>query len=460
MPSFSVPSRTACIAAHRLGLTLDQLERPDTNEPSIDVPLTSGTRVLITGPSGSGKTRLLRSIEKHCISRGIRAVRPFADLPMSRAALDVIAPRLSIDSAMRALARAGLADASTMIRRVGELSAGQLERLRLAKAMHEIGECVESIMRPGAPRAVLILDEFGATLDDETLAGVARLVRAFIDHTSGVAAVIATHRAGVVTPHLAPTTSITLDDAGAASIAHHLIAAESTQRRYAFSTGTRDDLAALAHHHYRTRPPATIDRVFRATGRDSGSLAAVLTLSLPTLNAAWRRLAWPGRYDTPDKRANAQRLNDEIRCISRVIVAPPHRGLGLARALVAHALRSAPTPRIEALAALGHAGAVFRAAGMTEFPVPISPHDARLRDLIDEAGIDAWRLATPREAMHRLCCVFPPPLIESELRRWSDASRATRGTKRDPADHIFTKACERLARDTRAYAWQSPASPL
>jgi ABC-type lipoprotein export system ATPase subunit/GNAT superfamily N-acetyltransferase len=447
-----LPSRTACQAAHRLGITLDQLTlAPRSATP--DIPLTPGARILITGPSGSGKTRLLTSVEKACISRGILPIRPTDRLPPYKPALDVFSPRLPIEHAMHALARAGLADAAVMVRRVHELSAGQIERLRLARAILECARAAPSTAPQHNPTNALLLDEFGSTLDDTTLEGVARLLRAHSIKSGHTAIVIATHRTAA-RHAFDPTLSIALNDAGEATItAHDTHSSRNAAHTFPISPGTRNDLHQLAHHHYRTRPPATIDRVFRAVDPRTNKPVAVLTLSLPTLNAAWRKLAWPGRYDTTDKRANAQRLNRELRCISRVIVAPPYRGLGIARALVSHALAHSPTPCVEALAALGRASPVFAAAGMTEYPVPHSAHDARLLDLLHEAEIEPWRLATPAAALARATSALSPHLLDRELRHWANMSRPTRTARAAPTHSLFTKACERLARTTHAYAW-------
>jgi ABC-type lipoprotein export system ATPase subunit/GNAT superfamily N-acetyltransferase len=447
-----LPSRTACQAAHRLGITLDQLLiAPRRATP--DIALTPGARILITGPSGSGKTRLLESIEKACISSDTLPIRPSDHLPPHKPALDVFTPRLPIEQAMHALARAGLADASVMVRRVHELSAGQIERLRLARAILECTRAAHAQPAPHKPSTALLLDEFGSTLDDTTLEGVARLLRAHSIKNKHTAIIIATHR-NATREALDPTLSIALNDAGEATItAHTTRSTRNAAHTFPISPGTRDDLHFLAHHHYRTRPPATIDRVFRAVDPRTNKPVAVLTLSLPTLNAAWRTLAWPGRYDTPDKRANAQHLNREIRCISRVIVAPPYRGLGIARSLVSHALAHSPTPCVEALAALGRASPVFVAAGMTEYPVPHSAHDTRLLDLLHEAEVEPWRLAIPAAALARAISALGPHLLDRELRHWANMSRPTRATRIAPTPTLFTRACERLARTTHAYAW-------
>src|SRR5205823_1709377 len=93
-------------------------------------------------------------------------------------------------------------------------------------------------------------------------------------------------------------------------------------------------------------------------------LAAVLVVSMPTLNGRWRELAWPGRFCGGDQRACARRLNEEVRTISRVIVEPRWRGLGVATRLVREYLRSPLTEKTEAAAAMGVCCPFFEAAGM------------------------------------------------------------------------------------------------
>lgn len=59
----------------------------------------------------------------------------------------------------------------------------------------------------------------------------------------------------------------------------------------------------------------------------------VLVVSMPVLNSRLRPLAWPSRYRTGDRRADARRINRELRTLSRVIVDPRVRGIGLATRL-------------------------------------------------------------------------------------------------------------------------------
>ena len=168
-------------------------------------------------------------------------------------------------------------------------------------------------------------------------------------------------------------------------------------RHLPIRAGTPDDYSALKHHHYRSGRPGAITQVWAidAPGQplaprwaricgDPGpgtpsppapavpEVAAVLTVSLPHLACRLRSYATRNRYGThlhPTQRAWL--LNREVRCISRVVVDPRFRGLGLAVRLIRHALNHAHVPFVEALAAMGRVNPFFERAGMTRHdPTP------------------------------------------------------------------------------------------
>ena len=93
-------------------------------------------------------------------------------------------------------------------------------------------------------------------------------------------------------------------------------------------------------------------------------MAAVLVVSPPVPSVRGRNVATRRRYVMKDRRAALARLNAEMECISRVVVHPMFRGLGLAGRLVRHALATAETPFVEALAAMGKIHPLFLRGGM------------------------------------------------------------------------------------------------
>jgi len=219
--------------------------------------------------------------------------------------------------------------------------------------------------------------------------------------------------------------------------------------------GTRRDYDALAHLHYRSGPPATIARDIRArpavlAARDpDGHLAGVLVASMPTLNGTWRALAWPGVFDSDDKRRNALEINRTLRCLSRVIVDPRFRGQGVARSLVRTYLDQPLTACTEAVAAMGRVCPFFAAAGMTAYPLPPSLRDARFLDALANAGIEAWELLDPDAAERALT---GHPWLAREARTWANASQGSRRHKNDDPLALLLLAATSSAQRPTAYA--------
>lgn len=229
--------------------------------------------------------------------------------------------------------------------------------------------------------------------------------------------------------------------------------------------GTRRDYDALSEHHYRAGRPATATRIlvirspdvclqqrwssllerdFHAidSQRDDAkpSPIAVLVESLPALSCRMRDWALRDRYGgwlTPAERANL--LNAEVRCLSRVVVHPQWRGQGLAVRLVRHALATATTPFTEALAAMGRVSPFFEKAGMTAYPRPSHPHDARLRAALEHVGMRPTDLSRLEATLHRIANLPDRErrFLERELRLWyRRAGGRAFDASCDPRDHL------------------------
>ncbi|MEL7088949.1 MAG: hypothetical protein AAGL98_11010, partial [Planctomycetota bacterium] len=119
--------------------------------------------------------------------------------------------------------------------------------------------------------------------------------------------------------------------------------------------GGLKDYAVLAEHHYKAKRPATATRVLvledprpTVVGRylqraDTTVVVGVLIESLPSLSCRMRDWALHERYGGHlAPRSRAIMLNSELRCISRVVIDPRWRGLGLAVRLVRRALELCP----------------------------------------------------------------------------------------------------------------------
>ena len=139
--------------------------------------------------------------------------------------------------------------------------------------------------------------------------------------------------------------------------------------------GSRADYRELAHLHYVPGDPATFAGIWRVqycardevatevAGPGRRRLVAVGVLSYPTpsLGARERVLKLTG----PRYGERLKWINENLRTISRVIVHPQFRSLGIASELVRRVLLDCPTRYVEAVAAMGLVHPFFVRAGMT-----------------------------------------------------------------------------------------------
>lgn len=210
--------------------------------------------------------------------------------------------------------------------------------------------------------------------------------------------------------------------------------------------GTRADYHALRPHHYRPGHPATMTRMLairdprptasdRYTRRESRPRAvAVLVESLPALSCRARDAALAGRYRHLPPKPRAALLNDELRCISRVIVDPRYRGLGLAVRLVRRALGTATTRYTEAIAVMGRVSPFFRRAGMAEYKRPPLEASQRLAAALAHVHIDPVQLTLPDHVAQQIGALPADKQrwIQQELWRWV-RSAGGRSARQPPA---------------------------
>ena len=143
---------------------------------------------------------------------------------------------------------------------------------------------------------------------------------------------------------------------------------ETRNERFLIRSGSLADYRPLAHLHYRPTSPAVATRVLvlepdpasrRTQAASRHAPLAVLVETMPTLSSRLRDRATGSRYH-----GNPGLLNRDIRRITRLVVHPMYQGMGLAVALIRHALNTATTPLTEALALSGWQRSYFQHAGM------------------------------------------------------------------------------------------------
>ena len=132
--------------------------------------------------------------------------------------------------------------------------------------------------------------------------------------------------------------------------------------------GTKSDYITLEHFHYLPKRPSSWAKILRIVYRDEEKgderVVAVAVLSYPTLSSHLREQAL--RLKELTFRERIAFANAHIRSISRVIVHPQFRSLGLASMLVRELIARCPTRYVEAHALMGRAHPFFKSAGMRE----------------------------------------------------------------------------------------------
>ncbi|MBL8763455.1 MAG: GNAT family N-acetyltransferase [Phycisphaerae bacterium] len=221
--------------------------------------------------------------------------------------------------------------------------------------------------------------------------------------------------------------------------------------------GTLDSYHDLAPFHYIANPPGPVELVLvaedRTGARRDDRLAGVLTLSRPVLNGPWRAVAWPDLAG-PD---HARDLNASLRTISRLIVEPRWRGMGVGTALVRAALRwctGRGIGRVEALASMGPVSPVFERAGMRRVTFPCARREARLRATLARLDLMPWDLIDARRVWRDRAT---GETVERAVRRWANDSRATRAGASDPLGAVCVRAARALCGRAGAYVWEGRA---
>lgn len=201
--------------------------------------------------------------------------------------------------------------------------------------------------------------------------------------------------------------------------------------------GTFAEYASLAAGHYRSAHPATQAQV--RVAEVDGRLAGALVVSFPALCGPWRAIAWPGRF------SRISELNAGLRIISRVVVAPEHRGMGIACTLVRQYLQNSLTPCTEALSAMAICTPLFTRAGMHRIDYPPARRVDRLRTVLDGLGIEPWMLADIEGLLAgRWCHHRVLPELEGHLRCFARAHRDTRDLALAPVGIVIKAVLARI----------------
>jgi hypothetical protein len=194
----------------------------------------------------------------------------------------------------------------------------------------------------------------------------------------------------------------------------------SVCRKMAIEPGDIEDYRRLACYHYRggeVRGAAAIFslRPAKQTGISEKRPVGVIVYTRPVGGCELRNIATGNFFAGFDRKTHLALLNENIRCISRVIIEPRHRGLGLAARLVRETMPKMNVPIIEAMAIMGLVNPFFEKAGMKAYKGTIPQRCAELIEAFSVVGIEQDDLVDEEVVQRKL----------DEL-RWPAADHACR----------------------------------
>jgi len=190
--------------------------------------------------------------------------------------------------------------------------------------------------------------------------------------------------------------------------------------------GCLDDYKQLAHYHYRNSQPGPSAAIFalkpapELAGASHTKTVGVIVYTMPSSSLELRNVATNNFFAGFDKSTQLALINKNIRCISRVIIEPRFRGLGLASRLVRQTMSEMNVPVIEAMAVMGLVNPFFEKAGMKAYTAKMPTRCIQLIEALSIVGIEKRELIHPQRVQRKLNRLPAPKaeFIEFEIRRF------------------------------------------
>lgn len=293
--------------------------------------------VLITGDSGSGKSALLKMIKADLgdEAQDVKDIAIQDDKPI----IETLGANTA--EAIEALSKVGLNDAFIFLRSYSQLSDGQKHRYQTA-------------LLAASGKSFWIIDEFSSVLDRDTAKILAFNLQK-LARRLGKAVIAATTHHDLLRD-LAPNVHIHKRYGKEVTVRYYPKAKATgctLTNRMAIKQGTREDYEALSDFHYRDSHLPPTKKIFTLMRREE--LCGVIVYCSPSPLCFGRAKVWKGDITA---------LNREVSSVSRVVVHPKYRSIGLGVKLVGDTLPIVGTRCVETVAVMAKYNPFFEKAGM------------------------------------------------------------------------------------------------
>lgn len=163
--------------------------------------------------------------------------------------------------------------------------------------------------------------------------------------------------------------------------------------------GCFEDYKSLAAYHYREANPGPWTNIFALKPQSSFffnvKTVGVIVYSTPNPGLELRNVATNNFFTGLDRSTQLSLLNKTVRRISRIIIEPRFRGLGLAAMLVRETMPLLNIPIIEASGIMGMVNPFLEKAGMTAYKSPPKMSSIRIKEALDIIGIKEFSFIDP-----------------------------------------------------------------
>ncbi len=364
--------------AEAFGLGTDQT-RKFTLYDNVNIHIKPTDIVLITGDSGSGKSALLKAIKQDLANEA----QDTKDITINTDQHIIETIGENATEAIETLSKVGLNDAFIFLRSYQQLSDGQKHRYQIA-------------LLTQTQKPFWILDEFTSTLDRDTAKILAFNLQKQA-RKQGKAVIAATTHTDLLRDY-APNVHIHKRYGKEVTIRYHPHAKAancSLTRQMTIQQGTFEDYKALSQFHYRQANCPPPRKIFTLKRR--GETCGTIVYSYPSPMCFGRSKVWKG---------NLQQLQREISAISRVIIHPKYRSIGLGAKLVNETLAQTETPCVETVAVMARYNPFFEKAGMQRIAESTpSPHVTNALKQLGSLGFDVALLAGTQYCEQKISAV-------------------------------------------------------
>jgi GNAT superfamily N-acetyltransferase len=226
--------------------------------------------------------------------------------------------------------------------------------------------------------------------------------------------------------------------------------------------GCAADYKGLGGFHYRAGRPGPYSAIFKLEVEIRGKkiTAGVIVYTMPSPRLELRNIATGNFFAGYDRATQLALINANIRRISRVVIEPRFRGLGLAGRLVRETMPEMNVAIIEAMAVMGLINPFFERAGMTAFKAALPSRHIRLIEALSTVGIEKEELSQAQRVQRKLEGLgedereFLEVQIQYFLKGYGGRRYMQAGRER--TEFILS----RLTRRPVYYIWFNPQKPI